>query len=60
MHVVVVEIKCARFVKRSTITNIASHSDQRSRGRPVTKSIDMLAHRFDGTSSGCNRPPGFR
>ncbi|OWY93159.1 hypothetical protein PHMEG_00028576 [Phytophthora megakarya] len=53
-------MKCARFVRGSTTTIIASHFERRSKGSPVTKSIEMLLHRLDGILRGCRSPACFR
>ena len=51
------DIKCADFVYRSTITHIASWPFF-VLGRPTMKSIVIWSHFHSGISSGCSSPPG--
>lgn len=54
-----VATKCARFVRRSTITITALHLCSFVSGRLVMKSIVICFHRPSGIFSGCSKPGSF-
>jgi hypothetical protein len=49
-------MKCAYLEKRSTTVRMTNLSP--TFGSPSMKSIEISAHTWDGTSSGCSNPAG--